>query len=127
MGTRSSCLLLALDRTSADLTNLDTRGKVDLGRVHEVSPRERSELVHFSFSGEDYGVVRSWLAEEKLLCKTNIGGIARYENDYYHQVSHDVANVCELVRGYHGCRQWTSEAAVTGWSEEDWVRQDTQP
>jgi len=30
---------------------------------------------------------------DKLWVKTNIGGIARYENDYYHQVSKDVANV----------------------------------
>jgi GH15 family glucan-1,4-alpha-glucosidase len=28
-----------------------------------------------------------------LWCKTDIGGLARYENDYYHQVSQDIANV----------------------------------
>lgn len=31
--------------------------------------------------------------EERLWCRTDIGGLARYENDYYHQVSQDVANV----------------------------------
>jgi GH15 family glucan-1,4-alpha-glucosidase len=31
--------------------------------------------------------------EERLWCKTDIGGVARYENDYYHQVSQDVENV----------------------------------
>ena len=31
--------------------------------------------------------------EERLWCKTDIGGVARYENDYYHQVSQDVGNV----------------------------------
>jgi oligosaccharide amylase len=29
----------------------------------------------------------------RLWCKTKVGGIARYENDYYHQVTQDVANV----------------------------------
>lgn len=31
--------------------------------------------------------------EDRLWCKTKVGGMARYENDYYHQVSHDVGNV----------------------------------
>lgn len=30
---------------------------------------------------------------ERLWCKTEIGGVARYENDRYHQVSQDIANV----------------------------------
>ena len=30
---------------------------------------------------------------ERLLVKTEIGGVARYENDYYHQVSKDVSKV----------------------------------
>ena len=30
--------------------------------------------------------------EQRLVVKSN-GGVARYENDYYHQVSHDLANV----------------------------------
>jgi len=30
---------------------------------------------------------------DRLWCKTEVGGIARYENDYYYQVSQDVANV----------------------------------
>jgi hypothetical protein len=99
MGTRS-CLLLALDRTSADLTNLHSSGKVDLGRVHEVYPGERSELVHFSFSGEDYGVVRPWLAcgATTLDPKRGLSTEARMNSRCS---SHDVANVCELVRGYH--------------------------
>jgi len=31
--------------------------------------------------------------EERLWCRTDIGGVARYENDYYHQVSQDVGSV----------------------------------
>jgi glucoamylase len=31
--------------------------------------------------------------KDKLWIKTDVGGLARYENDYYHQVSQDIANV----------------------------------
>jgi GH15 family glucan-1,4-alpha-glucosidase len=31
--------------------------------------------------------------EDRLLVKSQAGGYARYENDYYHQVSHDIQNV----------------------------------
>ncbi|HEX5323016.1 MAG TPA: glycoside hydrolase family 15 protein [Capsulimonadaceae bacterium] len=31
--------------------------------------------------------------KDRLWVKTDIGGIARYENDYYHQVSQDIGNV----------------------------------
>ncbi len=31
--------------------------------------------------------------EDRLWCKTHVGGLARYENDYYYQVSNDVQNV----------------------------------
>ena len=30
---------------------------------------------------------------ERLWCKTEVGGVARYEGDYYHAVSQDIANV----------------------------------
>src|SRR5438552_7749908 len=42
----------------------------------------------------DERVTRTMQAiRDRLWCKTSVGGIARYENDYYHQVSHDVANL----------------------------------
>jgi GH15 family glucan-1,4-alpha-glucosidase len=31
--------------------------------------------------------------EDRLVIKSDVGGVARYENDYYHQVSKDVTNV----------------------------------
>jgi GH15 family glucan-1,4-alpha-glucosidase len=31
--------------------------------------------------------------EQRLWCRTDIGGVARYENDYYHQISQDVDSV----------------------------------
>lgn len=33
------------------------------------------------------------LIESRLWVKSAVGGVARYENDLYHQVSHDIANV----------------------------------
>jgi GH15 family glucan-1,4-alpha-glucosidase len=30
---------------------------------------------------------------DRLWCKTEVGGIARYENDWYYQVSQDIGNV----------------------------------
>jgi GH15 family glucan-1,4-alpha-glucosidase len=30
---------------------------------------------------------------DRLWVKTEVGGVARYENDYYHQVSQDIVNV----------------------------------
>jgi glucoamylase len=42
----------------------------------------------------DERVVQTMTAiRDRLWCKTPVGGIARYENDYYHQVSKDLANV----------------------------------
>lgn len=32
-------------------------------------------------------------ARDSLWCKTPVGGMARYSNDYYHQVSQDIGNV----------------------------------
>jgi GH15 family glucan-1,4-alpha-glucosidase len=31
--------------------------------------------------------------EDRLVIKSEVGGVARYENDYYHQVSQDIANI----------------------------------
>ncbi len=45
-------------------------------------------------SPADPRVVRTMTAvEARLWCKTTVGGMARYEDDYYHQVSKDIDNV----------------------------------
>ncbi len=47
-----------------------------------------------AYDPHDAKVVSTMKAiRERLWCKTEVGGIARYENDYYHQVSKDVGNV----------------------------------
>jgi len=46
------------------------------------------------FEADDPRVVSTMKAvEEKLWVKTRVGGVARYENDYYHKVSNDTAAV----------------------------------
>ena len=46
------------------------------------------------FEADDEQIQRTMQAvESRLTVKTDVGGVARYENDYYHQVSQDIANV----------------------------------
>jgi GH15 family glucan-1,4-alpha-glucosidase len=46
------------------------------------------------FDAQDDEIKRTMRAvEDRLVVKSEVGGVARYENDHYHQVSHDVANV----------------------------------
>jgi len=74
------------------------------------------------FPADDRRIVRTMKAiRERLWIKTGVGGVARYENDYYHQQSQDVANVpgnpwfiCTLWLG-----QWTIATARR--------REDLQP
>jgi GH15 family glucan-1,4-alpha-glucosidase len=46
------------------------------------------------FTADDPQIVSTMKAVyERLWCKTEVGGIARYENDWYYQVSQDINNV----------------------------------
>jgi GH15 family glucan-1,4-alpha-glucosidase len=46
------------------------------------------------FAPDDPMIVATMRAiEEELWVKTAVGGVARYQDDYYHQVRHDVATV----------------------------------
>jgi GH15 family glucan-1,4-alpha-glucosidase len=46
------------------------------------------------FAPDDPRIVATMQAvRERLWVKTDVGGVARYENDYYHQVSQDIENV----------------------------------
>jgi GH15 family glucan-1,4-alpha-glucosidase len=48
--------------------------------------------------------------QDRLIVKTAVGGIARYENDYYHQVSHDIANV--PGNPWFICSCWLAEYVI---------------
>jgi GH15 family glucan-1,4-alpha-glucosidase len=49
--------------------------------------------------------------ERRLWCRTMVGGMARYENDYYHQVRHDVENVAG--NPWFVCTLWLADWKTT--------------
>ncbi len=53
----------------------------------------------------------------RLHVKTSVGGYARYENDYYHQVSQDIANVAG--NPWFICSCWAAEYAIAKASNID--------
>jgi GH15 family glucan-1,4-alpha-glucosidase len=71
----------------------------------------------------------------RLTVKSEVGGVARYENDVYHQVSHDLANVpgnpwficaCWLAEYQIACARTLEELRqAQGWLE--WVRARALP
>lgn len=50
---------------------------------------------HFGVFEPDHPMVMSTMRqiEERLWCKTDVGGVARYENDYYYQIAHEIDKV----------------------------------
>jgi ferredoxin len=49
--------------------------------------------------------------EQKLWVKTRVGGLARYENDYYHRVSNDIASV--PGNPWFICTLWLADYFIT--------------
>src|SRR3982751_450232 len=49
--------------------------------------------------------------EEKLWVKTRVGGVARYENDYYHRVSNDIQSV--PGNPWFICTLWLADYFIT--------------
>ncbi len=47
---------------------------------------------------------------EQLWCKTEVGGVARYTNDYYHQVGKDIASV--PGNPWFICTMWLAQYAI---------------
>jgi glucoamylase len=67
----------------------------DLFEVDETVDASLYAIYKFHlFDADDERVVSTMKAvEEKLWVKTRVGGVARYENDYYHRISNDIAAV----------------------------------
>ncbi len=67
----------------------------DLFEVDETIDASLYAIFKFHlFDANDPRVVSTMRAvEQKLWVKTRVGGLARYENDYYHRVSDDIASV----------------------------------
>jgi len=67
----------------------------DIYEVDEVIDASLYAIFKFHlFEVDDPRVEKTMKAvEEKLWVKTGVGGVARYENDYYHRISNDIAMV----------------------------------
>ena len=64
------------------------------------------------FAPDDPRVVATMEAvEERLWVKTDVGGIARYEDDYYHRVSDDIENVAG--NPWFICTLWLADYAIS--------------
>jgi glucoamylase len=84
------------------------------------------------FPADDPMVVSTMQAvEDRLTVKTPVGGVARYENDYYHQVSKDIDKVpgnpwfiCTLwLAQWHIARAKTLPALQEAVAKLQWVQQ----
>ena len=58
--------------------------------------------------------------KDRLWVKTDVGGLARYENDYYHQVSQDIANV--PGNPWFICTMWLAQYDIAGGHSPDAMR-----
>ncbi len=79
----------------------------------------------FAFGGlspHDEKVVLTMQAiKDRLWIKTDVGGCARYENDYYHQISQDV----KAVPGnpWFICTMWLAQYQIAGARSQDNLRE----
>jgi oligosaccharide amylase len=63
------------------------------------------------FAPDDPRVVATMQAvEDRLWVKTDVGGVARYEDDYYHRVSDDIENVAG--NPWFICTLWLADYAI---------------
>jgi GH15 family glucan-1,4-alpha-glucosidase len=94
-------------------------------------------LLQFGMFSPDDPALVSTLDQvfDRLWVRTEVGGVARYENDYYHQVSHDIGNVpgnpwfiCTLWRArYTIARATTREELEPALTLLTWVAERSLP
>jgi len=85
----------------------------DLFEVDETIDASLYAIYKFHlFEADDPRVESTMRAvEQKLWVKTRVGGVARYENDYYHRVSNDVASV--PGNPWFICTLWLADYFIT--------------
>jgi glucoamylase len=85
----------------------------DIYEVDEVLDASLYAIFKFHlFDADDPRVVSTMKAvEEKLWVKTRVGGVARYENDYYHRISNDIAAV--PGNPWFICTLWLADYFIT--------------
>src|SRR6185312_14279369 len=85
----------------------------DVYEVDEVIDASLYAIFKFHLFEVDDERVESTMkaVEEKLWVKTRVGGVARYENDYYHRVSNDIAAV--PGNPWFICTMWLADYFIT--------------
>jgi glucoamylase len=85
----------------------------DIYEVDEVLDASLYAIYKFHlFEADDPRVEKTMRAvEQKLWCKTDVGGVARYENDYYHRISNDIAKV--PGNPWFICTLWLADYYIT--------------
>ncbi|MBV8781875.1 MAG: hypothetical protein JO353_10795, partial [Phycisphaerae bacterium] len=85
----------------------------DIYDVDEVLDASLYSIYKFHlFEGDDPRVVSTMQAvEDKLWVKTRVGGVARYENDYYHRISNDITSV--PGNPWFICTLWLADYYIT--------------
>jgi GH15 family glucan-1,4-alpha-glucosidase/ferredoxin len=85
----------------------------DIYEVDEVLDASLYAIFKFHlFEADDPRVVSTMqTVEDKLWVKTRVGGVARYENDYYHRVSNDIASV--PGNPWFICTLWLADYYIT--------------
>jgi ferredoxin len=85
----------------------------ELFEVDEVLDSSMYAIFKFHlFEAEDPRVESTMKAiEDKLWVKTRVGGVARYENDYYHRISNDIAAV--PGNPWFICTLWLADYFIT--------------
>jgi oligosaccharide amylase len=99
--------------TSIPHSTFDIPHSPDIYEVDEVLDASLYAIFKFHlFDADDPRVAATMKAvEDKLWIKTRVGGVARYENDYYHRVSNDIASV--PGNPWFICTLWLADYFIT--------------
>ncbi len=96
--------------------SVDLKPDIDCGDIYEVDEVLDAAIYavfkFHLFDADDPRVVSTMKQiEEKLWVKTRVGGVARYENDYYHRISNDIASV--PGNPWFICTLWLADYYIT--------------
>jgi GH15 family glucan-1,4-alpha-glucosidase/ferredoxin len=103
-----------MDESYRETTSLQPDEEAeDIYEVDEVLDASLYAIFKFHlFDADDPRVAATMKAvEDKLWIKTRVGGVARYENDYYHRVSNDIAAV--PGNPWFICTLWLADYFIT--------------
>ena len=96
--------------------NVDLKQDPDCEDIYEVDETLDAAIYAIFkfhlFEADDPRVVSTMQAiQDRLWVKTKVGGVARYENDYYHRISNDIVNV--PGNPWFICTMWLADYYIT--------------